>query len=241
MGLTVTPLGTCGSYPGPGGACSGYLVRGAGTTVWLDAGSGTLANLQRHVALDDVDAIVLSHEHPDHWRDIEGLFVAYKYGPSQRENIPVYAPAGLRKQTYFNTDGVFAWSAIADGDTAEIGGQRWSFSRTDHGPETMGARVEADGRVLGYTADTGPAWSLERLGTGFNVALCESTLGVEEEGRVQHLSGRQAGAMAAAAGVERLVLTHFWPAYDPQDAVAAARTTFNGPVDMARVGEEIDV
>lgn len=239
--MSVIPLGTCGSYPGPGGACSGYLVCGGGTTVWLDAGSGTMANLQHHIGLDDIDAVVLSHEHPDHWRDIEGLFVAYKYGPSDRHGIPVHAPKGMKKKAYFNTDGVFDWRAIADGDRVSIGGQQWSFSRTDHGPETLGARVEADGRVLGYTADTGPAWSLARLGDRFDVALCESTLGLADEGTTQHLSGRQAGAMATGAGVERLVLTHFWPEYNPDDAVAAARTTFNGPIDIARVGEEIQV
>jgi ribonuclease BN (tRNA processing enzyme) len=241
VGLTITVLGASGSYPRPGGACSGYLVRDHATTVWLDAGSGTMANLQRHVSLDDVDAIVLSHEHPDHWRDVEGLYVAYRYGPSERAGIPVYAPAGVKAHTYFDTEPIFAWHAITDGDSVAIGDTAWSFSRTDHGPETLGMRIEAGGRAFGYTADTGAAWSLERLDGDIHLALCESTLAVDEEDRVQHLTGRQAGAMATAVGAERLVLTHFWPEYDPADSAAAARTTFNGPVATATVGEEYDV
>src|SRR3712207_8466497 len=51
----------------PGNACSGYLVHDGETSVWIDCGPGTLANLQRHVALADVDAIVVTHGHPDHW------------------------------------------------------------------------------------------------------------------------------------------------------------------------------
>lgn len=78
-GMSLTVLGCCGSYPGPGQACSGYLVRAIGTSVWVDAGTGTLANLQRHVRLQEVDAIVLSHEHPDHWMDLTGAYVAAKY------------------------------------------------------------------------------------------------------------------------------------------------------------------
>ena len=56
MGLTVTVLGSTGSYPSAEGACSGYLVRSSSATIWLDAGSGSLANLQRHVPVAEVIA-----------------------------------------------------------------------------------------------------------------------------------------------------------------------------------------
>jgi ribonuclease BN (tRNA processing enzyme) len=241
VALSVTVLGCSGSYPGPGGACSGYLVRGGRTTVWLDAGSGTLANLQSHVALDAIDAVVLTHEHPDHWRDVEGLYVAYRYGPSEREAIPIYSPGGLPEQTYFDTEPVFAWHRIADGDRAEIGDLNFRFSRTDHGPETLATRIDGDAGSIAYTADTGPAWSLSSLGEGIDIALCESTIGVEDEGTVQHLSGRQAGAMASAAGVKRLVLTHLWPTLDRSSVENAARGEFKGPIGMAAIGEEYSV
>ncbi len=247
MGLSITVLGCSGGYPAPGGACSGYLVRGSGTTVWLDAGSGTLANLQRHVDIDAVDAIVLTHEHPDHWRDVEGFYVAYKYGGRSRENVPVYAPRGLREQSYFDTEPVLAWRTVADGDRVNIGGLRLRFSRTDHGPETLATRIDDatrshdGGGALAYSADTGPAWSLAQLGPGIALAVCEATLGVGDENTVQHLSGRQAGASAAAAAVDRLVLTHLWPTLDPAAVHAAAVGEFRGPVTMAALGEEYTV
>ena len=64
MGLSITVLGCSGTYAGPGGACSGYLVRSNDTSVWLDTGPGSLANLQQHVDLTSLDAIVVSHEPP---------------------------------------------------------------------------------------------------------------------------------------------------------------------------------
>ena len=94
MSLTVTVLGSSGSYPGPGRACSGYLVQGGGKNVWLDAGSGTMANLQKHIDLAEIDAVVISHEHPDHWSDINGLQVACSYGKGP-DTVPIYAPATL--------------------------------------------------------------------------------------------------------------------------------------------------
>src|SRR5438105_15540802 len=97
MGVTLTVLGCSGSFPAAGGACSGYLVDDGTTRMWMDAGSGTLANLQRHVAVDAVDGVVLSHEHPDHWTDLESFVIALRT-LGGREGVPVFAPAGLRER-----------------------------------------------------------------------------------------------------------------------------------------------
>jgi ribonuclease BN (tRNA processing enzyme) len=83
-------------------------------------------------------------------------------------------------------------------------------------------RVDAGGRSLAYSADTGPDWSVAELGEGVDLFVCEASLTEAEEGRVQHLSAAQAGAMAAAAGVGRLVLTHVVPGVDPEAQRAAA-------------------
>ena len=113
--VSVTVLGCCGSYPGAGGACSGYLVDDGTTRLWLDAGSGTLANLQRHCALDDVDALVLSHEHPDHWADVEGWVIALRHLTAPR-GIPCSRRPGCGSATYHPSEPYLAWNVVADGD-----------------------------------------------------------------------------------------------------------------------------
>jgi ribonuclease BN (tRNA processing enzyme) len=238
--LAVTVLGCSGSYPGRGGACSGYLVDDGTTRVWVDAGSGTLANLQTHVALDQVDAVVLSHEHPDHWSDIEGWNNVLRF-VLDRTGFPVYAPAGLREHTYQDTEPQIAWTDVAGGDRTTIGSLEFTFSRTDHARETLGMRVDAGGRSLGYSADTGPAWSLEALGDGLDLALCEATMPTDQEGKMQHLSARQAGEQARAAGAGRLVLTHLWPTLDPERARDEGTAAFGSPVEVATVGARYEV
>ena len=240
MGLSVTVLGCSGSYPGPGGACSGYLVEDGTTRIWMDAGPGTMANLQRHITFDQLDAIVLSHEHPDHWSDLEGWAIVWQYR-LQRSDFPVYAPAGLRGHTYKPESPAFAWHEVGGGDSIRIGTMDLTFSQTDHGPETLAMRIGAGGRSLGYSADTGPAWSLDALGPRLDLVLCEATVPIEEEDTMQHLSARQAGWSARRAGAGRLVLTHLWSTIDPEQAAREGSEAFGGPVEVATVGARYDV
>ena len=241
MGLSVTVLGCSGSYPGPGGACSGYLLDDGTTRIWLDAGSGTMANLQRHIGVEQLDAIVLSHEHPDHWSDLEGWRIVWQYRLERTTGFPVYAPAGLRAHTYEPESPALAWHDVTSGDKVTVGTMDFSFSRTDHDPETLGMRVDAGGRSFGYSADTGPAWSLEALGPRLDLALCEATMTTEEEGTLQHLSARQAGSTARAAGARRLVLTHLWSTLDPEQSRIEASKTFGAPVEVASVGSRYEL
>jgi ribonuclease BN (tRNA processing enzyme) len=240
VGLTLTVLGCSGTYAAPGGACSGYLVGDGLTRLWVDAGPGTLANLQRHVGFHAVDALVLTHEHPDHWTDLEGFFNVCRF-VVERRGVPVFAPAGLRERTYQPTDSVFSWQEVGEGDRVEVGSLALSFSRTDHPPPTMAVRVDAGGRSLGYSADTGPEWSLEALGPGVDLALCEASLSSPLEGTMQHLSARQAGASARAAGAGRLVLTHLWPTLDPATSRREGSEAFEAPVEVATVNQTYDV
>ena len=240
--MRLTVLGCSGSYPGAGQPCSGYLVDDGDTRIWLDAGSGTLANLQRHLDVGQLDAIVLSHEHPDHWNDLEGFRVMLQF-VLYRHQFPVYAPAGLKEHVYGDAHPWVEWHDVADGDTVGIGGLDLSFSRTDHGPETLGVRVDsrAGGTSLGYSADTGPGWSLEALGPGLDWALCEATVPVALEGMLQHLSARQAGASAKAAGAAHLILTHRWPSLDGEQSRRDGEDGFGAPVELAEVGRSWDL
>jgi ribonuclease BN (tRNA processing enzyme) len=235
--VELTVLGCSGSYGAPaGGACSGYLVRTAGATLWLDCGNGTLASLQRHAAVEDVTALVITHWHPDHCADIYGLQVLLTYG-LQRTGFPVYAPEGLegRLGTLVDGDwgGAFAWSAVGDGDAVTVADCGLRFSRTAHPPPTLAVEVSASGKRLVYTADTGPDWSVEAFGSGADLVLSEATFQEPGTGSCIHLSARQAGEAARAAGARRLMLTHLWPGLDPTASLVEGSEAFGREVLLA--------
>lgn len=240
--LSLTVLGCDGSYPSPGGALSGYLVRTESTTLWVDAGSGTLANLQLHVPLDGIDAVLISHEHPDHWSDLEPYWVAALYGP-KKFAVDVYAPKSVKQKTVLAGKEPLRWHDVSDGDAVTIGDIAVRFSRTDHPPETLAMRFDAGGRSLAYSADTADEWSFSSLGGGIHLALSEATVlaDKEQESRHIHVSARQAGALARQAGVERLMLTHISPTVDREQSRREASEAFGGAVEIAVIGERYEV
>lgn len=238
--LSVTVLGCDGSYPGPGGAGSGYLISCEGTHVWLDAGPGTLANLQRHIPLEAIDAVVVTHEHVDHWSDLEHLAVACHY-IVERPPVPLYCETDLTSSMRVGpASRALAWSRIGPGTRLDIGATTFTFSRTDHSVDTLAVRVDGAGRSLGYSADSGPGWGLSQLGPGLGLAFCEATFLSDREGSLPHMSARQAGINARQAGVRRLVLTHLWARVDRDAARHEAEAAFDGPVEMAEIGKRFE-
>ncbi|HZJ27633.1 MAG TPA: MBL fold metallo-hydrolase [Acidimicrobiia bacterium] len=234
--MDLTVLGCSGSYGAPaGGACSGYLVRAGGTAIWLDCGNGTLANLQRHLAMEDLDAVVITHLHPDHCVDIYGLHVLMQYG-LERRGLPVYAPADAEADLGHlvrDWGDTFAWHEIGDGDRTSIGDLDLSFSRTDHPPPTLAVELSGDGKRLVYTADTGPGWTVGAFAPRADLVLSEATYHHGDKPVAIHLSAREAGEAAREAGARRLMLTHIWPRLDPAHSAIEGSEAFGAPAELA--------
>jgi ribonuclease BN (tRNA processing enzyme) len=237
--VTLTVLGCDGSWPGPGGAGSGYLVQVADIAVVLDAGPGTFANLQTVIDPAEVDAVVISHHHHDHWTDLFAMDAQAQFGRRRRRTpLPVYAPARVVALAGADHTTMLDWRTVTHGDRAGIGETSFAFHRTDHAEETLAVRFDGAGRALGYSADSGPAWSLGELGAGLDLVLCEATYTAEHEGTAGHMSGRLAGAAARAASAKRLVITHRWPTVTAEAVAKEAEAAFGRPVEQATIGRE---
>ena len=233
--MELTVLGASGSYGSRSGACSGYLLREGDTTIWMDCGNGTFPLLQEYIDPGDLSAVVISHEHPDHCSDIYGLHVMLRYALEQ-DGLPVFAPEGAEERLgclVANWGDTFEWNGIGEGDKARVGAIDLRFSRTDHPPPTFAVEAAAGGRRLVYTADTGPAWSVDAFGSGADLVLSEASYLHDNIPIDIHLSARQAGAAAREARAHRLVLTHIWPQVDPEASVAEGSEAFGEAVTLA--------
>lgn len=246
--LSVTVLGSSGVYAGVDLACSGYLLRSPGATVMMDAGPGTLANLQRHVGVSQLDAVLLSHSHPDHWLELPVLRNALKYVLAHPHPIELHATAETLELAEQLCGGglepTFRPTVISDASELTLGDQRVRCSRTDHPVETLAFRVDAGDRSVAYTADTGPRWSVAELGRGLDLVISEATfLDGDHVGDDEpvHLSARQAGELARAAGAHRLAITHVLPTGAVDAALAEAADAYGAPVEHATMHRCLDV
>ena len=240
MALALTVLGSSGTWASATSGCSGYLVDDGTTRLWVDCGPGSLSALQHHCAVADVDALIVSHEHPDHLLDLPVLRNAMVYGLGV-EGLPLYAPRAAleRIDILVGAGGVrpsFVPTALADGAEVTIGTLRVRTSRTDHPVETLAVRVDPlDGSSAGvaYSADTGPGWSVAALGAGIGLAVVEATYLSADAPNRAHRTAAFTGADARAAGVGHLVVTHVPPTGDPEVHRAEAEAAFGGPVSLA--------
>ncbi|GAB3285436.1 MBL fold metallo-hydrolase [Parasphingorhabdus pacifica] len=256
--MKLTILGCSGSVPAPDSPASGYLVEAGGARIVLDLGNGTLGALQRLVDPFSVDALLLSHLHPDHCADFGGLTVLRRYHPNPpydpaSERLPVWGPEGTaeRLAALYATDAseraetdlsdVFDFSALS-AEPFRVGPFEIRAVRMDHVCPAWGLRIEAEGKVLAYTGDTGPCDALLELGRDADVLLAEASWVDFDDAPVNvHLSGRQAAEAAKESGAGRLLLTHLQPWTDREAILDEARGTFDGPTELVEAGRAYTV
>ncbi|MFI5697753.1 MBL fold metallo-hydrolase [Kribbella sp. NPDC051586] len=235
----VVVLGCATPYAEVDNPCSGYLVSGGGTRIWMDAGSGTLGELQRHVRLDELDAIWISHLHADHSADLLTAYYGALYADiTLRAPIPLYGPPGIADRLAgFLTNGptrspiesAFAVTELYDGHEAAVGALHLTSRAVEHGMPAFAVRMESEGRSLVYSGDTAPCTALRELADGCDVLLCEAD-GAEDG----HHTPEQAGE--TAAGAARLIVTHVGRSIGREQAAVRAATRFDGPVEYAVPG-----
>jgi ribonuclease BN (tRNA processing enzyme) len=261
--MELTVLGCSGSGPGPESPSSGYLVRAGDRSLVLDLGNGTLGALQRHLDPFRLDALLLSHLHPDHCADVASLVVYRRYHPNPpypptEHRLPLLGPAETadrltaqyatcaHERGHEDLSDVFEVRPVADHGETEVAGFTLRSRLGVHPCEAYATRVEHGGRSLVYSGDTGACPALVELSRGADVLLCEATWpdrGPKGEPQPPgiHLSGREAGEHASAAGVGRLLLTHIAVWYDPEEVLAEAKAAFDGPVEVVRAGARYEV
>lgn len=257
MTSVLTVLGSCGAWPETGRACSGFLLEHEGYRVVLDLGYRTatrLFDLLGSPVAEGLDAVVITHRHPDHMIDLHTLFQARAGageggdGSGALPPLPVYATDGVRMTVRArrgdapgrDVDSVFRWHELP-GDY-DLGPFHLTARRLPHVVPNAGVRLDAGSVSVAYNGGCGPSAELVELAAGVDLFIAETS---DRYQRVQvpaslqsefHLDGHTAGDIATAAGARRMLLTHFWPGNDRQRTLADARRSFDGPIALADEG-----
>jgi ribonuclease BN (tRNA processing enzyme) len=238
--MRLSVLGASGAWPQADAACSGFLVEHDGFRLLLDLGYATVPRLLRLIAAEDVDAVFVSHGHPDHCADLSPLLRARAMGGRPAPPLPVYAPPGaldavLALDRPPMLDGTYVLNDVVPGAVFELGPFRAETRFLPHWEPNAGIRLVADDQVLAYTGDSGPSPHVVALARDATLLLAEATYPGEVPEHARHYlsSARTAAHQATEAGAAHLLLTHLWPGTDPRTALTAAHQTYDGPVGIA--------
>jgi ribonuclease BN (tRNA processing enzyme) len=245
--MRLTVLGGCGAWPEAGQACSGYLVEHDGFRLLVDLGYATVPRLLKWVTPDQVDAVFISHGHPDHCADLNPLLRARALRDDPPAPLPVYAlPGALDAVLALDRPGMLAGAYVLHEFTAgsrlDIGPFGAQTRLLPHSVPNAGVRPAAGHRVLAYTGDS-PGPDVVELARDADLLLAEATFvdQVPEDSRRYLSSARQAGLQAADAGARHLLLTHLQPGTNPAAARAAARAGYGGEVGVATADLVLDL
>lgn len=258
--MRITVLGKSPSWQDVGGACSGYLVQADGFVLLLDCGNGVFSKLRSVCDYVDVDAVLISHLHADHFLDLVPFSYALTYAPRQQP-VPVagwpgtahrarpalYAPVGATE--FFRRvvgcwgnedliDKAFALTEYDAPDELRVGPFSVRFCEVPHYTPTYAVQIAVNGSGrLTYSADCSPNDDLVSFAQGTDVLLIEATLPRPERTGVRgHLTPAEAGELGRRAGAQQLVLTHFSDELDSEWAREQAVGTYGGGVELAREG-----
>lgn len=254
--MKLTVIGCSGSFAGPDSPASSYLVEqsdedGRIWRVLLDCGNGALGSLQQVMDPSDLDAVLITHLHGDHFLDMCGLEVYRKYHPERPCDgpLPVHAPVGagqrLNRISGNDTDAApddspFTFRVWSEAEAVTIGPLTVTPHRVLHPVEAYALRLEGrsatgEPRVLAYSGDTDACDGLVTAARNADLLLCEAGYVEGRDDGIDgvHLTGSRAGQCAAAAAAKSLILTHIPAWTDPRIPHAEAKETFTGPIEVA--------
>ncbi|WP_396205741.1 MBL fold metallo-hydrolase [Gemmatimonas sp.] len=251
--MRLTTIGTGTAAPHPTRVASSHLVECGEVRLLLDCGSGAvhrLANLG--VDWSGITHVALTHFHADHIADLPLLIMGWRWGqlPPRSAPVTIYGPSGTGALLE-RMAGVYGAWMLAPGFPLTVrdllpdeiirlpGGVALQAHPVPHTAESVAYSISEGTQRLVYTGDTGVSESLGPWARDCDLLLAECSL-PDTMALREHLTPRQAGALAAQAAAKRLVLTHFYPPVESVDIAAEVAEHYAGPVVCATDGWSID-
>jgi len=187
----VVFIGTSDAFGAGGRRQAAVLLRGRRGTMLLDCGATTLTGLEQlGIPRDEVDTILVSHFHGDHFSGIPLFLLAALYQDGRRTPLHIAGPPEIERRVRALADAMghgiedhahsfpIRFTEIPPGAQQEVGPAHVESFATRHQLEAhpQGYRVDTGNAVVSYSGDTGWFDGLPRIAAGADLFICECTL-----------------------------------------------------------------
>ncbi|KPG69543.1 MBL fold metallo-hydrolase [Enterococcus sp. RIT-PI-f] len=245
--MKLTVLGCLGAYPYKGEGTTGYLLEADGFHLLVDAGSTTLVQLEKILDPLDLDAVILSHYHHDHIADLGVLQYYWQLFPQSDERavLPIYGHG--EDAVHFDAltlPGVTKGYDYLQSEQLDLGPFSITFMKTIHPVICYAMRIveKRTGKVLVFTGDSGYLASFVDFAQEADLFLADTYLFAGNERHKAHFTSTEAGEIAHAAQVKKLVLTHLPQHGNLEQLKEEAALAADGiPVELAAVQKSFDI
>jgi ribonuclease BN (tRNA processing enzyme) len=246
--LTVLGSGTC--VPSLKRNAPGYLLEAGGLQALVDCGSGTLLQLEKAGrSYKEIDAVFITHRHPDHFADLIPLVQALLATPNYKreKDLFIIAPEGFREYYNMTVESLLSGAALDFVRIVEIYNNldlasfQISTVKTVHSEDSIAYRFEHNGKVIVFTGDADYDQGVIDLSKNTDLLIidCSFPDGMKVKG---HLCARECGLIAEKAGAKKLLLSHIYPADSPDiERVIESGNAFGGEIILAEDLMELEV
>ena len=212
----------CGDALGSGGRFNTcFHIAGARVNFLIDCGASSLPALKRlDIARDDIDLILITHFHGDHFGGLPFLLLDAQFTRRTRPLV-IAGPEGIETRLTQVMEALFENSsktkqrfdlsviALKPGETRAFGAVNVTPFPVVHGESGgpfLAHRVEAEGRVIAYSADTEWTETLVPLARDADLFIAEAYY--YDKVVKNHLSLKTLEAHLPEIKPKRLILTH---------------------------------
>lgn len=250
--MKLTILGSGTFFVSPSRTASSFLLDTVDQRILVDCGPGTLYRLaELNIPLESIDTVLVTHFHPDHTSDLFPFFMNFRLVdllPSEKpQKYPqIIGPVGIAQfmedmANLTELKSVTGWGKIPFvdyADTIRLAPQTTlkSFSVVHAAfkspAHAYSLRIESEGKTVTFSGDTALCDGIKNACYKSDLFICDASFPTGSVGLANpvHLEAREIGEVSQSAGVKKVMLTHFYPAYSNIDLVAQVKEFFAGEV-----------
>ncbi|WP_342599196.1 MBL fold metallo-hydrolase [Psychrobacillus sp. FSL H8-0483] len=233
-------IGMWGGFPKKNGPCSGYLIQHEGFSLLIDCGSGVLTELQNYIDLNDINHVILTHYHYDHFSDIGAYLFSRLVNTDlgrAGEELCVYGPEDEGMQKQVEDVAYSRFTSFNEKSKLEIGPFTCTFMRNIHPVEAYSAKIVCDNKSIVFTSDTSFTNDLISFAANSDLLITECSLYEGMDGAASgHMTSEHAGILAYQSNAKKVLLTHLPHYGDLNDLLVSAKKQGNENIELAESG-----